>query len=62
MCFMKPPKIKQPEKPADRQSVAMRQLELARAGMGSSRTTNPTGPLGVQGPASVAGKMLSAVG
>ncbi len=62
MCLFKQPKIKKEPKKEDPQSLAMRNLELARAGIGSSRTTNPTGPLGVQGPASVAGKTLSAVG
>lgn len=61
MCLFKQPKIKKEPRKEDPQSLAMRNLELARAGVGSSRATNPTGPMGVQ-TASTAGKMLSAVG
>lgn len=48
MCIFKPPKAKLPERQtSDSASQAMRALELARAGSGSSQTTNPTGALGV---------------
>lgn len=58
MCGIDPPKIEKPKRDENR-SLALRQIELARAGTGSSKTTNPTGALGVPN-ASVAGKMLSA--
>ena len=61
MCFFKPPKPPKPEKlpTSQTQAYLMRREELARAGTGSSQTTNPTGALGVPN-ASVTGKYLTA--
>ncbi len=58
MCGVKPPKVEKP-KPDESRALALRQMENARAGTGSSVTTNPTGALGVPF-ASTTMKQLSA--
>ena len=59
MCLFKQPKPKVPKTPNEGmgQAAALRKLELARSGSGSSTTNNPTGALGVPG-ASVVAKTL----